>query len=83
MSLLADESNHEEVQEYGQDHSRIKSNFFIKLNSQKACVLMKHFHSLLDYPWRKSSPALSSNLIKWLYLPDYAMSPNATFILCD
>ncbi|ROI52198.1 Piezo-type mechanosensitive ion channel component 2, partial [Anabarilius grahami] len=37
----------------------------------------------IDYPWRKSSPALSSNLIKWLYLPDYAMSPNATFILYD
>lgn len=44
---------------------------------------MKPFHSLLDYPWRKSSVALSSNLIKWLYLPDYAMSPNANFILCD
>lgn len=44
---------------------------------------MKPFHSLLDYPWRKSSVALSSNLIKWLYLPDYAMIPNANFILCD
>ncbi|XP_056321992.1 LOW QUALITY PROTEIN: piezo-type mechanosensitive ion channel component 2 [Danio aesculapii] len=37
----------------------------------------------IDYPWRSSSPALSSNLIKWLYLPDHAMSPNATFILYD
>lgn len=44
---------------------------------------MRPFHSLLDYPWRKSSEALSSNLIKWLYLPDYAMIPNANFILCD
>uniref|UniRef100_A0A8C1PE97 Piezo-type mechanosensitive ion channel component n=1 Tax=Cyprinus carpio TaxID=7962 RepID=A0A8C1PE97_CYPCA len=31
----------------------------------------------IDYPWRKSFAALSSNLIKWLYLPDYAMSPNS------
>ncbi|KAL1268419.1 hypothetical protein QQF64_033782, partial [Cirrhinus molitorella] len=37
----------------------------------------------IDYPWRKSSAALSSNLIKWLYLPDFAMSPNANFILYD
>uniref|UniRef100_A0A8C1E0Q9 Piezo domain-containing protein n=1 Tax=Cyprinus carpio carpio TaxID=630221 RepID=A0A8C1E0Q9_CYPCA len=37
----------------------------------------------IDYPWRKSFAALSSNLIKWLYLPDYAMSPNSSFILYD
>ncbi|XP_043104872.1 piezo-type mechanosensitive ion channel component 2 [Puntigrus tetrazona] len=37
----------------------------------------------IDYPWRKSSVPLSSNLIKWLYLPDYAMIPNANFILYD
>ncbi|XP_039538846.1 LOW QUALITY PROTEIN: piezo-type mechanosensitive ion channel component 2 [Pimephales promelas] len=37
----------------------------------------------IDYPWRKSSLSLSSNQIKWLYLPDYAMSPSATFILYD
>ncbi|KAF4109184.1 hypothetical protein G5714_010257 [Onychostoma macrolepis] len=37
----------------------------------------------IDYPWRKSSVALSSNLIKWLYLPDYGMIPNANFILYD
>ncbi|KAI2660312.1 Piezo-type mechanosensitive ion channel component 2 [Labeo rohita] len=37
----------------------------------------------IDYPWRKSSAAWSSNLIKWLYLPDHAMSPNANFILYD
>ncbi|XP_052003940.1 piezo-type mechanosensitive ion channel component 2 [Xyrauchen texanus] len=37
----------------------------------------------IDYPWRRSSSALRSNLIKWLYLPDYTMSPNPTFILYD
>ncbi|XP_030641114.1 piezo-type mechanosensitive ion channel component 2 [Chanos chanos] len=36
-----------------------------------------------DYPWRTSADALSSNLIKWLYLPDYAMRPNPNFILYD
>ncbi|KAI7808253.1 putative piezo-type mechanosensitive ion channel component 2 [Triplophysa rosa] len=37
----------------------------------------------VDYIWRTSSSALSSNLIKWLYLPDYAMTPDATFIFYD
>ncbi|XP_066500511.1 piezo-type mechanosensitive ion channel component 2 [Hoplias malabaricus] len=36
-----------------------------------------------DYPWRKSTPAFTSNLIKWLYLPDFAMQPNPTFIFYD
>ncbi|XP_043944909.1 piezo-type mechanosensitive ion channel component 2-like [Protopterus annectens] len=36
-----------------------------------------------DYPWRSSSTAVSSNLIKWLYLPDFAMKPNPTFIIYD
>ncbi|KAK3566022.1 hypothetical protein QTP86_024184, partial [Hemibagrus guttatus] len=37
----------------------------------------------IDYPWRKGSKALSSNQIKWLYLPDFAMQPNPTFIFYD
>ncbi|TTL25879.1 Piezo-type mechanosensitive ion channel component 2 [Bagarius yarrelli] len=37
----------------------------------------------VDYPWRKGSKALSSNQIKWLYLPDYAMQPNPMFIFYD
>ncbi|KAJ8332691.1 hypothetical protein SKAU_G00424800 [Synaphobranchus kaupii] len=36
-----------------------------------------------DYPWRTSSQAPSSNLIKWLYLPDFAMRPNPVFIIYD
>ncbi|XP_062854275.1 piezo-type mechanosensitive ion channel component 2 [Trichomycterus rosablanca] len=36
-----------------------------------------------DYPWRKSSKPLTSNQIKWLYLPDFAMQPNSTFIFYD
>ncbi|XP_064877148.1 piezo-type mechanosensitive ion channel component 2-like [Oncorhynchus nerka] len=37
----------------------------------------------VDYPWRTSSQALTSNLIKWLYLPDFAMRPSPSFILYD
>ncbi|XP_060788684.1 piezo-type mechanosensitive ion channel component 2 [Neoarius graeffei] len=36
-----------------------------------------------DYPWRKGSKALSSNQIKWFYLPDFAMQPNPSFIFYD
>ncbi|XP_061486147.1 piezo-type mechanosensitive ion channel component 2-like [Rhineura floridana] len=36
-----------------------------------------------DYPWRTSHWLLHSNLIKWLYLPDFAKRPDATFLLYD
>ncbi|XP_029467744.1 piezo-type mechanosensitive ion channel component 2-like [Rhinatrema bivittatum] len=36
-----------------------------------------------DYPWRTSSGAISSNLIKWLYLPDFARRPNPKFLMYD
>ncbi|XP_067856810.1 piezo-type mechanosensitive ion channel component 2 isoform X2 [Heptranchias perlo] len=35
-----------------------------------------------DYPWR-SSVGLSSNLIKWLYLPDFIKRPNPMFLIYD
>ncbi|XP_072135580.1 piezo-type mechanosensitive ion channel component 2-like [Mobula birostris] len=35
-----------------------------------------------DYPWR-SSLGLSSNLIKWLYLPDFIRRPNPMFLVYD
>ncbi|KAL1021410.1 hypothetical protein UPYG_G00012940 [Umbra pygmaea] len=37
----------------------------------------------VDYPWRTSGWALTSNLIKWLYLPDFAMHPAPSFIFYD
>ncbi|CAM4608221.1 unnamed protein product [Leuciscus chuanchicus] len=58
--------------------AKLKESHLQLLRSRSANQL-----STKHYPWRKSSPALSSNLIKWLFLPDYAMSPNATFILYD
>ncbi|XP_039225387.1 piezo-type mechanosensitive ion channel component 2-like, partial [Crotalus tigris] len=36
-----------------------------------------------DYPWRNSHWLLPSNLIKWLYLPDFAERPNTHFLLYD
>ncbi|XP_027706364.1 piezo-type mechanosensitive ion channel component 2-like [Vombatus ursinus] len=36
-----------------------------------------------DYPWRSMRPAIHSNLIKWLYLPDFAKKPDAFFLLYD
>uniref|UniRef100_UPI00398F7CE0 piezo-type mechanosensitive ion channel component 2 n=1 Tax=Pristiophorus japonicus TaxID=55135 RepID=UPI00398F7CE0 len=35
-----------------------------------------------DYPWR-ASLGLSSNLIKWLYLPDFIKRPNPMFLIYD
>ncbi|XP_063154930.1 piezo-type mechanosensitive ion channel component 2-like [Candoia aspera] len=36
-----------------------------------------------DYPWRNSYWLLHSNMIKWLYLPDFAERPNTNFLLYD
>ncbi|XP_067854151.1 piezo-type mechanosensitive ion channel component 1 isoform X4 [Heptranchias perlo] len=38
----------------------------------------------LDYPWRWASPiTIHSNLIKWLYLPDFVTVPSSTHLLYD
>ncbi|XP_072220008.1 piezo-type mechanosensitive ion channel component 2 [Leuresthes tenuis] len=34
-----------------------------------------------DYPWR--STTTNSNVIKWLYVPDFYMSPNPLFLIYD
>ncbi|XP_027880624.1 piezo-type mechanosensitive ion channel component 2 [Xiphophorus couchianus] len=36
-----------------------------------------------DYPWRTAAHPLNSNVIKWFYLPDFAMRPNPSFIFYD
>ncbi|XP_070695122.1 piezo-type mechanosensitive ion channel component 2 [Pempheris klunzingeri] len=36
-----------------------------------------------DYPWRTAIQPLTSNVIKWFYLPDFAMAPNPSFIFYD
>uniref|UniRef100_A0A669DDP7 Uncharacterized protein n=1 Tax=Oreochromis niloticus TaxID=8128 RepID=A0A669DDP7_ORENI len=37
----------------------------------------------VDYPWRTAVHPLSSNVIKWFYMPDFAMRPNPLFIFYD
>ncbi|XP_028308279.1 LOW QUALITY PROTEIN: piezo-type mechanosensitive ion channel component 2 [Gouania willdenowi] len=37
----------------------------------------------VDYPWRTAAQPLASNVIKWFYLPDFAMRPNPSFIFYD
>ncbi|XP_037629066.1 piezo-type mechanosensitive ion channel component 2 isoform X2 [Sebastes umbrosus] len=36
-----------------------------------------------DYPWRTAAQPLTSNVIKWFYMPDFAMRPNPLFIFYD
>uniref|UniRef100_A0A3B4ALK0 Piezo TM25-28 domain-containing protein n=1 Tax=Periophthalmus magnuspinnatus TaxID=409849 RepID=A0A3B4ALK0_9GOBI len=36
--------------------------------------------ALCVYPWRTAYRPLTSNVIKWFYLPDFAMRPNPLFI---
>uniref|UniRef100_A0A672G1W0 Uncharacterized protein n=1 Tax=Salarias fasciatus TaxID=181472 RepID=A0A672G1W0_SALFA len=37
----------------------------------------------VDYPWRTAFQPLTSNVIKWFYMPDFAMRPNPLFIFYD
>ncbi|KAK0137757.1 Piezo-type mechanosensitive ion channel component 2 [Merluccius polli] len=37
----------------------------------------------VDYPWRTALQPLTSNVIKWFFLPDFAMRPNPSFIFCE
>ncbi|XP_016298733.1 piezo-type mechanosensitive ion channel component 2-like [Sinocyclocheilus anshuiensis] len=36
-----------------------------------------------DYPWRRPSSSMDSNVIKWLYFPDFHTKPNSLFLLYD
>ncbi|XP_068604378.1 piezo-type mechanosensitive ion channel component 2-like [Brachionichthys hirsutus] len=36
-----------------------------------------------DYPWRPPSSNVDSNVVKWLFLPDYLAPPNPLFLLYD
>ncbi|KAL4616870.1 piezo-type mechanosensitive ion channel component 2-like [Arapaima gigas] len=36
-----------------------------------------------DYPWRFPSSTMDSNVIKWLYFPDFHTKPNPLFLLYD
>ncbi|MGH0140400.1 UNVERIFIED_CONTAM: hypothetical protein FKN15_042819 [Acipenser sinensis] len=36
-----------------------------------------------DYPWRFQGSGMDSNVIKWLYFPDFHTSPNSVFLVYD
>uniref|UniRef100_A0A3B3UI10 Piezo type mechanosensitive ion channel component 2 n=1 Tax=Poecilia latipinna TaxID=48699 RepID=A0A3B3UI10_9TELE len=36
-----------------------------------------------DYPWRFPNSTTGSNVIKWLYVPDFQMKPNPYFLVYD
>ncbi|XP_026133958.1 piezo-type mechanosensitive ion channel component 2-like [Carassius auratus] len=36
-----------------------------------------------DYPWRFSEPMMDSDIVKWLYLPDFLTQPNSMFLTYD
>ncbi|MCJ8745068.1 hypothetical protein PDJAM_G00126250 [Pangasius djambal] len=36
-----------------------------------------------DYPWRFPNSSTDSNVIKWLYLPDFRTKPNPKFLIYD
>ncbi|NWI98789.1 PIEZ2 protein, partial [Crypturellus undulatus] len=36
-----------------------------------------------DYPWRNGNANFNSNIIKWLYFPDFIVKPNPVFLVYD
>ncbi|XP_019380800.1 PREDICTED: piezo-type mechanosensitive ion channel component 2 isoform X1 [Gavialis gangeticus] len=36
-----------------------------------------------DYPWRNPQTSFNSNIIKWLYFPDFIVRPNPVFLAYD
>ncbi|XP_075877858.1 piezo-type mechanosensitive ion channel component 2 isoform X2 [Nelusetta ayraudi] len=36
-----------------------------------------------DYPWRFPSSSTDSNVVKWLYVPDFKTKPNSSFLIYD
>ncbi|KYO35306.1 hypothetical protein Y1Q_0007900 [Alligator mississippiensis] len=36
-----------------------------------------------DYPWRNPQTSFNSNIIKWLYFPDFIVRPNPVFLVYD
>uniref|UniRef100_A0A663LWP3 Piezo type mechanosensitive ion channel component 2 n=1 Tax=Athene cunicularia TaxID=194338 RepID=A0A663LWP3_ATHCN len=36
-----------------------------------------------DYPWRSGNANFNSNIIKWLYFPDFIVRPNPVFLVYD
>ncbi|NXV10970.1 PIEZ2 protein, partial [Cepphus grylle] len=45
------------------------------------CIFACFCH--IDYPWRSGNANFNSNIIKWLYFPDFIVRPNPVFLVYD
>ncbi|NWY63044.1 PIEZ2 protein, partial [Chionis minor] len=45
------------------------------------CIFACFCHT--DYPWRSGNANFNSNVIKWLYFPDFIVRPNPVFLVYD
>ncbi|NWH45239.1 PIEZ2 protein, partial [Fregata magnificens] len=45
------------------------------------CIFVCFCHT--DYPWRSGNANFNSNIIKWLYFPDFIVRPNPVFLVYD
>lgn len=44
---------------------------------------MRTVHVLIsDYPWRFPNSTTDSNVVKWLYIPDFRTKPSPSFLIC-
>ncbi|XP_025918843.1 piezo-type mechanosensitive ion channel component 2 [Apteryx rowi] len=56
-----------------------------------ACIIMFQYFLCIgippapckDYPWRSGNANFNSNIIKWLYFPDFIVKPNPVFLVYD
>uniref|UniRef100_A0A8C8R5P6 Piezo type mechanosensitive ion channel component 2 n=1 Tax=Pelusios castaneus TaxID=367368 RepID=A0A8C8R5P6_9SAUR len=56
-----------------------------------ACIIMFQYFICIgippapckDYPWRSNNANFNSNIIKWLYFPDFIVRPNPVFLVYD
>nr|XP_014343966.1 PREDICTED: piezo-type mechanosensitive ion channel component 2 [Latimeria chalumnae] len=59
--------------------------FFYKfgLEFMTTIFLISFAIPLVDYPWRHAGASFNSNIIKWLYFPDFITRPTAIFLVYD
>lgn len=48
----------------------------------KACPMIMVNVFISDYPWRFPNSTTDSNVVKWLYVPDFKTKPNSSFLIC-
>lgn len=46
------------------------------------CLLIMVPVFISDYPWRFPNSTTDSNVVKWLYIPDFHSRPNSLFLIC-